>query len=244
MQGTVGDGGTVVVGERFAGPPGAGNGGYVSGVVASRLGHRAEVTLLRPTPLARPLALRRRGAAHWSLEDGDEVLVEARPGRPGSDVPPPPSFEQAVAASGRATTASPFPGCFVCGASRGEGDGLRIFAGALDPARPDRFAAAWVPDASLVDPSGDGRRVANAFQWAALDCPGAMAALADDSRPILLARMTGELEAPVHVDERCVVVAWRIARDGRKHTVGTALFGEDGTRRGRSEQLWIEPRRA
>jgi hypothetical protein len=69
-----------------------------------------------------------------------------------------------------------------------------------------------------------------------------MVAMAELPRPLLLARMTAELSGRVQSSERCVVVGWEIARDGRKHISGTALYGEDGTLRGASEQLWIEPR--
>ena len=69
-----------------------------------------------------------------------------------------------------------------------------------------------------------------------------MVAMADEPRPILLARMTAKTRGRVRRGERCVVVGWHIAREGRKHTCGTALYGADATLRGASEQLWIEPR--
>ena len=37
------------------------------------------------------------------------------------------------------------------------------------------------------------------FLWSALDCSGATAAMDDHTQPILLARMTGQLFAPVRV---------------------------------------------
>jgi hypothetical protein len=69
-----------------------------------------------------------------------------------------------------------------------------------------------------------------------------MVVIADRPRPVLLARMTAQLTGRVRRGERCVVVGWRVAREGRKHVSGTALYGADGTLRGASEQLWIEPR--
>jgi hypothetical protein len=251
--------------ERFCGPPGVGNGGYVAGLLAAALEDRAEVTLLRPTPLDAPLTLRAEGG-EWQLAVGEsgEVVATARPAKPAlSLIAPPeaPSFDEARAASARANADHPFPGCFVCGPQRAHGDGLRVIAGPLAPGRFERVAAPWVPDTSLSESEtramefGErdatrehGPHVRGRFAWAALDCPGAMAAMNamnamnGHARPILLARMTGEQLAPVHVGERCVVVGWRIAVDGRKHTTGTALYGEDGGLRGASEQLWIEPR--
>lgn len=235
----------VIVSQRFCGPPGTGNGGYVAGRLASRLGERAEVTLRRPTPLEAPLSLR-PGTGGWLLEtEGEGALLAA--GRPADPVqtwltpPPPPRFEHALQASERAPVPHPFPRCFVCGPSRAAGDGLRIFAGPLQRGRSEIVAAPWIPDTSLC---ADGLHVDTPFLWSALDCPGAMVVMADEPRPVLLARMTAEISGRVRRGERCVVLGWRIARDGRKHTSGTALYGEDGRLRGASEQLWIEPRSA
>ena len=232
----------VIVNERFCGPPGSGNGGYVAGLIARRLGERAEVALRRPTPLETPLALR-AGCGGWLLEqEADRTLLAS--GRPLEalvsqlPLPPSPGFARALAASAVAPE-HPFPHCFVCGPERGAGDGLRIFAGPLQRGRFEMVAAPWVPDASLCE---DGLHVDAPFLWSALDCPGAMVTMADQPRPVLLARMTAELTGRVRTGERCVVLGWRIARDGRKHHCGTALYGEDGTVRGASEQLWIEPR--
>jgi hypothetical protein len=232
----------VIVNERFCGPPGAGNGGYVAGLVAKPLGARAEVALRRPTPLGASLSLRPEGDG-WRLETEPEgaLLVEGRPVEQVLTLltpPPAPDFEQAVHAS-ETPPAHPFPRCFVCGPDRAEGDGLRIFPGRLQRGRWDVVAAPWIPDASLCS---DGDHVDTPFLWSALDCPGAMVAMADEPRPMLLARMTAELPGRVRRGERCVVVGWRIAREGRKHTCATALYGADGTLRGASEQLWIEPR--
>lgn len=238
------DGERLIVNERFCGPPGTGNGGYVAGLLARALGARVEVMLRRPTPIGAPLALRPVGDG-WQIETEDERVLLAQ----GRSVEswrisrlapiPAPDFEQAVRAR-QELPAHPFPHCFVCGPDRDEGDGLRIFAGPLVRGRYDVVAAPWIPDASLCP---DGEFVDTPFLWSALDCPGAMVAMEDQPRPILLARMTAELPGRVRRDERCVVVGWRIACDGRKHTTGTALYGADGTLRGASEQLWIEPRK-
>jgi hypothetical protein len=234
----------LIVGERFCGPPGVGNGGYVAGLVAGRLGGQAEVSLRRPTPLGTALSLRRASGA-WRLESGaGELLVEGRPLRSLRSLPTPPPaphFEQAAVASKSAPAAHPFPRCFVCGPAREAGDGLRILAGPVLPDCHAVVAAPWTPDASQC---ADGERVDVAFLWAALDCPGAMVAMEDRPRPVLLARMAAAVSGRVRRGERCVVIGWRIARDGRKHTTGTALYGADGTLHGASEQLWIEPRSA
>jgi hypothetical protein len=234
----------VIVSERFCGPPGAGNGGYVAGLFAGCLDARIEVTLRRPTPLETPLALR-VGEDGWRLQteaDGT-LLASGRSVEPPISqpaLPPSPGFERASAASANAPR-HPFPRCFVCGPARGEGDGLRIFSGPVRHGNFDLVAAPWIPGAALC---ADGEHVDASFLWSALDCPGAIAAMADRPRPMLLARMTADVSGRVRRGERCVLIGWRIARDGRKHRCGTALYGEDGDLHGASEQLWIEPRAA
>jgi hypothetical protein len=37
-----------------------------------------------------------------------------------------------------------------------------------------------------------------------------------------------------------VVLGWRIAHEGQKHTTGTALFSGDARLCGMTRQLWIE----
>ena len=231
----------VIVRRRFCGPPGTGNGGYVAGIVAAGLGRKSEVTLRRPAPLEAPLALRTASDGR-RLEAEGELLAEGRASEARLPLAPvAPSFAQAVRAGARALPRHPFPHCFVCGPGRAEGDGLRIFAGPLEPGSWDVVAAPWIPDASLC---ADGEQVDTPFLWSALDCPGGMVAMGGEPRPVLLARITAELSGGARRGERCVVVAWRIARDGRKHRCATALYGEGGTLRGASEQLWIEPKSA
>jgi hypothetical protein len=80
--------------------------------------------------------------------------------------------------------------------------------------------------------------------WAALDCPGGLAALGGRAAPIVLGRFTGRLERPLHESERALVIGWRIGQRGRKHEVGTALFGESGELCGLARSTWIEPAQA
>jgi hypothetical protein len=42
--------------------------------------------------------------------------------------------------------------------------------------------------------------------------------------------------------ERCVVVAWHLGSDGRKHGAGTALYTDAGELLGIGRAMWIEPR--
>ena len=54
----------VEIHRRFRGPPGAGNGGYVAGLLAEWIGGPAEVDLLAPIPLEVPLHRRRQTSRH------------------------------------------------------------------------------------------------------------------------------------------------------------------------------------
>jgi hypothetical protein len=234
---------TLTIAGRFCGPPGSGNGGYVAGLLAATLGHLGpvEVTLHRPVPLDR--ALRVQGGR--LLDEDGTPLAEARAAS-AEDLPPvprPPGPDAAAAASRRfiGFRAHGVRGCFVCGTSRAEGDGLRIFPGA-EPAQAGgerQVAAPWTPDASLAGPDG---AVRPEFVWAALDCPGAFALMAGGrAEAMLLGRITARLAGTVHPGERCVVLGWPIGAEGRKRFAGTAVFGADGGLRGLARAVWFTP---
>jgi hypothetical protein len=132
--------------RRFCGPPDSANGGYAAGTLARYVDGPAEVTLRRPPPLERPLAIE-RDADRVLLLDGADLVAEAIP--TVLDIAPvePVDFNAAVAASESSrfldANAHPFPSCFVCGPLRAPGDGLRVFAGQVPGT--DRYAAPWIP---------------------------------------------------------------------------------------------------
>jgi hypothetical protein len=228
---------TLAIPPRFCGPPGTGNGGYVAGRLAGHVGPvgPVEVTLLRPVPLDAPLRVSRE-AADWTLADAAGCVARARP------VPDAPRFDPPLAprvAAGAPRVDHPFPTCFVCGPQRAHGDGLRI---APAPVSEGVVAAPWRPPADLADVSGE---VEPAVVWAALDCPGYFAWMwSGPLRPLLLGRMTGHVEAPVRAGDPYVVVAWGLARSGRRYEAATALLDPDGRVVARSFQTWIAPREA
>jgi hypothetical protein len=126
---------------------------------------------------------------------------------------------------------SPFPQCFVCGAARAEGDGLRIFAGPV--AGQELVAATWTVREDTVGPE---------FVWAALDCPGAYATGVPGRGVVVLGRLTAQVVRVPQAGERCVVVGWPLDTEGRKHGAGTALFTHDGELLGLAKALWVEPK--
>jgi len=223
----------VTIARRFRGPPDSGNGGYSAGLLARALGGSGcEVTLLKPPPLEVEMVIESDGAEARLLH-GDEVIASARRARLDLDVPPAPDLDSAREAEGRFTglTDHIFPGCFVCGPERGCGDGLRIFAGAVD----GMVASTWRPGPDLADEDG---AVRSEFIWAALDCPGYFA-VQQAAGLALLGRMTAVRHAPLRGGEEAVVTGWPIASDGRKHRVGTAVHDADGRLVAAAQCTWI-----
>jgi hypothetical protein len=232
----------IQVAPRFCGPPDSANGGYVCGLVADRIHQPVTVRLQRPPPLDTAFEVRGVEPGLWAVEHAGLRYMEARATAPLELViPASPGYLQAQDSALQGPhdpLDHPCPGCFVCGPGRAHGDGLRLFAGPV-PGR-DLVAAAWVPDASLA--RGDGT-VQPEFLSAALDCPGYQA-LRTGSRPWLLGEFTVRIDAVVHADEPCVIVGWKIDGQGRKQTVGTALFNEDNEVCAWARGIWIEPRAA
>lgn len=237
---------------RFNGPPGVANGGIACGSLAGAggvldgaggvLGAVTEVRLHRPVPLGRPLDVRREDAA-LVLEDSDALVASGRAvPEAGVDlsVPEVVSVHDADVATRLSSchTNPIFPDCFVCGASRAEGDGLRIFPGRVPNRRV--WAAPWRPDRSVAGPDG---RVVPEVVWAALDCPSGFAAVEDAGLPRGSAAVLGQMRARiaglpgVAVNHR--IVAWPIAVDGRKLTAGSALLSPAGEVLAAARAIWL-----
>ena len=124
--------------------------------------------------------------------------------------------------------------CFGCGPEREPGDGLRLFPGPVKGR--DVIACSWRPDAALADKNG---LVRTEFVWAALDCPTAFACDPTEL-PIVLARLTGRIDKPLHPGEPHIITAWHIGRDGRKQHSACTIGAPDGELLARSQALWIE----
>ena len=230
---------TLIIAARFCGPPESGNGGYVCGLLAQRLGGKAvEVTLRAPPPLERPLQVEPLEDG-VRLLDGGRLLAEARPLELELEVPKPPSLKNTEMAVTRylGFENHPFPSCFVCGPQRAPGDGLRVFAGPLTDGTG--VAAPWVPERQLTDDAG---WVKPEFLWATLDCPGFFAVVGEHVRPLLLGRLTVRLLSRIRPRQPYLVMGWKIGREGRKHLAGTALFTIPGKLVGMARAVWIEPR--
>ncbi len=222
----------VIIDKRYCGPKDSGNGGYVCGSMARHVDGVAEVTLRKPPPLERALDLELNGS-RVSLRDGDDLVAEARSATLDIDIPEPPSFEVASAAtrSYRGFEFHALPHCYVCGPLRE--DGMHVFPSPI----PDRdiVASPWIPEEHQAGTDG---RIREEFRWAALDCPGFFAI--DGHATRLLGRLTTRLGRSVRVGEKCVTIGWHIHSSGRKHATGTALFSESGDLCGAAQATWID----
>lgn len=226
---------TIRIAARFNGPPDSGNGGYAAGMIAGAIGTTVNVRLAQPVPMNQDLAITSRENDRWEVHAGSGLIATAAAHVVQADVPQAPSWVEAFGASQHFAGFSQhvFPTCFVCGTAREPGQGLRIFPGSV-PGTPV-LAAPWRPDQSLGDASG---RIRPEFIWAALDCPGYFASLSP--RAGLLGELSVHIDRTVRVDEPCIVTAWQIQADGRKHRTGTALFNADGERCALGVATWIE----
>jgi hypothetical protein len=229
--------------RRYNGPPASANGGYACGAVAARVdAPAAEVTLLRPVPLGRPLTVTVDEFGHVLLGDDDGPIADGRPIDAVAVEPPVrPSFAEARAASAasparRRPEVHPLPTCFVCGVD-GRDDGLRIHTGPLGHGDGAVRAAAWRPDERL--PASPDGAVPSELVWAALDCPSYPAL---DGPLHLLGRLAAEVLAPVRVGEELAVVGWDVSGEGRKRVTASAVIDGAGRVRARALALWIAPR--
>lgn len=231
----------MIIGSRYNGPPGSGNGGWSAGTfaVAARNGsplpvpggppagpHRpgaepVEVTLRRPPPLQTPLTLEA-----GEVRDPDGCLIAQVTTVPAFDPVAKPvdlAAARMAAASYPGLVDHPFPGCYVCGPERA--DGLRIFPG---PLSDGRMAAPFrVPEGADV-----------VTVWAALDCPGGWSVIAP-GRPYLLGRMSAVVLAPPQPGDECVVTGVCASVRGRKADVHSSLYAPDGSLLGYARATWI-----
>jgi hypothetical protein len=245
---------TILIAEKFRGPPNSGNGGYVSGVIASALtggihnspNGSVEVTLRAPTPLDRHLKLHRR-VDGLLVRDADTLIAEARMSAFDIDIPKPATWNEAMSVREQSysfpigiNTLFPTPRrgvhpiCFCCGAELLPAEGTHVYSAPLRSKR--QVAAAWEPNEALADTNGV---VGAEYIWTALDCPGQMAWRAAGIQTGMLGRITARIEKSVRAGERCVVIGWTLGNEGKKYFAGTALFNEAGELCAFAKAVWI-----
>ena len=228
----------VRIGARYCGPVRSANGGYTAGVLAAHISGACSVTLRAPPPLEKPLTVSRADDGAVCLHDAATLIAEARPTEIDLQLPEPVSFEDAERATRSYPGAHPhpYPQCFVCGPARPRGDGLAIYAGAVEGRRV--VAAPWFPRAELCR---DGREVDAELVWAALDCPSwfGFCAFEDELPPVLLGRLAARIDRRPACGERLVVVGWHLRREGRRIECASMLVDAQGTCLARATSTWV-----
>ena len=238
---------SIVIDKRFCGPPRSANGGYACGLLAAHIDGDAEVTLLAPPPLDRPLDVV-AGERGVELRWEGTTLAIARAVRmdfPEIAIVGLREVQDAAARSPHDESRHPLPTCFVCGPARMEGDGLRVIPRPLPPC-PDRkngtLAAPWVPYANLAAKDG---AVAREFIWAILDCPTGFAGVRarhlgmTGGEAILLGRMSARIDKRPYPGDQCIVLAWPTGKDGRKIFASGALLSSGGELLAIAQATWI-----
>ncbi len=246
----------LIVPRRFCGPPSSGNGGWTAGALAALVDHESpdnradawpaiEVSLRQPPPLDTELTVSTTDDLTVAAFEGASV-AEARTVNATLTTVDPVEADAARAAEASypGLRHSPFPACFVCGTGREEGDGLRIFPGPVASAADGgtRVAATWTPHESLAEDFhtyvDDVRRTSLAVTWAALDCVGGWASDLEE-RPMVLGRITAQVDTLPVVGDEHVVVGQLLGEDGRKTFTAATLYDPDGRVVARAEHLWI-----
>ncbi|MBF6327933.1 PaaI family thioesterase [Nocardia transvalensis] len=230
---------TITIPGHVHGYPGVAFGGYVAGLLAGRVGGDSlRVDFRRTVPVDTPVVMAEAGTL--TSVDGT-LLAQARSDEPPELlIPSPPSWAEAEAASAKSAAANRWDtNCYGCGVTRPPGRGLRLFPWGIR-AR-NLIVAAWIPDRELAGHDG---ALGPENVWAAMDCPGAWAAVqvAGMRSGGVTAAMRVTCRQPVYAGEKYLSYAWPVTADGRKYTVGVALTAPDGTLCVLAEMLWIEPR--
>lgn len=233
----------IVIDSQFCGPPGSGNGGYVCGRLAHYFDGPATVRLMAPPPLDTSLDVF-SASNEIELHNGDAVIGRAWAGGPGIGIPAAPALEAArqrrkMFAGYKHHT---FPGCFVCGTARTEGDGLMVYTGpesdptAFSQAITNHVAGNWSPHESFCDEDGV---LLPEFVWSALDCPSGWSFLSSGEEVALLGEFSVEINQPIHCGQDYIVAGWEYERSGRKRLAGAAIYDAAGLGLAWSRATWI-----
>jgi len=169
--------------------------------------------------------------------DGDATIAEAETVSFDFEAPPPVTFEQAEAAAATSFALrpeNPYKTCFVCGP---RDDGLRIFPGIVEQRSETLYASPWQPAEWAAGPDGV---VMPQIVWAALDCPSGYATGTLGQSLVVLGTLSAHLIAPIHTNERMIVIGWSIGHDGRKRMSGSAIYDDTGKLRAVANAIWIE----
>lgn len=221
----------ITIDQRYQGPFGAANGGYVAGLLGDALrGAPNTVRFEKPVPVDTPIYIYRRGNSAF-IRHAEETVATAELTNEAIPSTPFVAPDRVLSGSEPALDMAMFADCFVCG--RGAPDGLGIEVRAL----PDgRFAALWRPaDSSDVE----GPLVEAIHLRSALDCPGGFAALTANQTLALTGTLTSRIAFLPEASERLVVVGESTWSEGRKLGAVTTIFTDTGDLVATASAVWV-----
>jgi hypothetical protein len=250
---------SLVVEEKFRGPPMSGNGGYVGGLFSTVIDDAGtgniEVTLRSPIPLDQTLQVIYQSDTHATIVQQETLIAEVRVDHFDLQVPSPPDWDVVEAAAADSFSFGEnlndlligrqgfHPICFCCGVEHE--DGLGVYAApvetsavgvSLDDNMNAMVAAIWPTKQVWADENGC---VPIEYLWTAMDCPSQFAYLAGGIRTGLLGRISARVHARPMAGETLMVVAWTIEVQGKKHFAGSAIFDHAGKCYSEAKTVWI-----
>ena len=242
----------ISIDSRYNGPINCGNGGYISGLLASFIEGDAEIRINAAFPIETPLHLKSLdtgiGVYRDDIVSANTVLLgSARPISLTLEIPSPPSLARAKRAGERFhfIHLSDPKGCYVCSPIRSQEEGLHVYCGGLNPTQEKEkeniiVAGVWRPRENLSNAEG---KVDAIYVWSALDCPGAYAikAAEPESNIQLLGTCSGSIKAALNPEEDYIVSSWQAApQQGRKRFMGVAIHDQNRHLMACAHQIWID----
>lgn len=221
----------ITIEQRYQGPFGSANGGYVAGLLSDALrGAPSSVRIHRPVPVGSPVYVYRRGDTAF-IRHNDQTVATAEL----VDVSIPRtefvSVADVLAAPEPTLDLGMFADCFVCGQHTPDGLGVRA------KALPDgRFAAIWRPDESR---HVTGPRVPAVYLRSALDCPGGFAALTANRTLALTGTLTSRVEFLPDAGSTLIVVGEATHAEGRKLGAVSTIYTDSAELVATASAVWI-----
>ena len=234
---------TFSIPRQFCGPPFSSNGGYFCGIVASFFDRPVEIRLKAPPPLDTEMTIQRESDKARVFALG-KLIAEVRP----SDVQPKPapyiSMEDAIRCSNTGLEGSrinhPFPGCFVCGPDRSEGDGMHVFTG--PKTGTPLYGAKWHAHPAW---SSNGTDIDAHYVWSALDCPSSGPAFSTSVTPgSNVAYVLGTLSIHIHqlpkVGNDYAIVCATDESHERLYRTRVSLYASDQSLLATGAAVWVQ----
>ena len=234
---------TFSIPSQFCGPPFSSNGGYFCGMVASFFDYPVEIRLKAPPPLNTPMQIH-RGEVQAQVFSDDKLIAQVRPCTEPCEPAPYISMEDAAQCSDAGLKGSlinhPFPGCFVCGPERSEGDGMMVFTG--PKAGTPLYGAKWHAHGAW---SSNGTEIDPHYVWSALDCPSSGPAFAtsveaQSNIAYVLGTLSIQIKQLPKVGNDYVIVCATDENHERRYRTRVSLYASDQSLLASGSAVWIQ----